>query len=101
MSLCWQGYVFVATIVATRTQAILTELIFEHSLRIRFKAEKSDVVNSPKGKSSAAAPAAASGKKDNLIGKINTMVTVDVSTIVGGKDFLMVGVYRSKMPVIE
>lgn len=131
VSMCFQAYIYFGTMTLARTQAILTELVFEHSLRVRFKAESSgegertpapatpaeSVDNGSvegsssgddnetqsvqtestiaKGKakepasSSPAAPSADSKKKDNLVGKINTLVTVDVDNIVGSKDFLM------------
>ncbi|KAE9395907.1 P-loop containing nucleoside triphosphate hydrolase protein [Gymnopus androsaceus JB14] len=37
-----QWYIFVATRTLARTQAIVTQLVFEHSLRIRVKAEAAD-----------------------------------------------------------
>ncbi|KAF8966908.1 multidrug resistance-associated ABC transporter [Flammula alnicola] len=123
VSICFQWYIYIGTRVLARTQGILTELVFEHSLRIRFKAESSgEKDRTPSGavtpaeasetgsvqsataggsdddQSTQSASSAAKGKakatpataeKDNLIGKINTMVTVDVDNIVGAKDFLM------------
>jgi hypothetical protein len=113
----------------TLTEGLLTQLVFEHSLRIRFKAEGSKE-NSPstiqsalpivtpathtvegstaiegsdtqlgtsaKGKAkvdSSATKSAASKdeKKDNLVGKINTLATVDLENVVNAKEFLMVG----------
>ncbi|KXN81115.1 ATP-binding cassette transporter abc4 [Leucoagaricus sp. SymC.cos] len=38
-SLCFQGYIFFATRTLVRCEAIITQLVFEHSLRIRVKAE--------------------------------------------------------------
>ena len=119
------------------TEALLTQLVFEHSLRIRFKAEGSketsssagqsaspivtpetqsvegsttlegndtqsdSTTSSTKGKAKANSPGAKSAaakdekkeemKKDNLVGKINTLVTVDLENVVSAKDFLMVG----------
>ncbi len=35
----WEGYIFVSTRALVHTEAILTELVFEHSLRVRFTAE--------------------------------------------------------------
>ena len=119
--------------MATRALAcadgLLTQLVFEHSLRIRFKAEGSREddpstvpvdtseaqsvegstpmeasstqpnaatdSNAKKGKAKADDSTAKSAgrkgkKKDNLIGKINTLVTVDLKNIVSARDFLMV-----------
>ncbi|KAJ3564413.1 hypothetical protein NP233_g8310 [Leucocoprinus birnbaumii] len=46
-SLCWQGYIFFATRALVRCEAIITQLVFEHSLRIRVKAETEKGVQSP------------------------------------------------------
>ncbi|KAF9480291.1 multidrug resistance-associated ABC transporter [Pholiota conissans] len=132
VSVSFQWYIYMGTRALARTQGIITELVFEHSLRIRFKAESSkDKESAPsqavtpadtpdtgsidgstaaesadaestqsrstaaKGKGKAEPSPAGEGsekeakKKDNLIGKINTLVTVDIDNIVESKDFLM------------
>ena len=136
MSIASQWYIFMGTRALALTEGLLTQLVFEHSLRIRFKAEgskenspstvqsvspvvtpetqsveesttlegsdtQSDITaSSAKGKakadSSATKSAAAKDekneeKKDNLVGMINTLVTVDLENVVSAKDFLMVG----------
>ena len=116
------------------TEGLLTQLVFEHSLRIRFKAEgskenspsaiqsaspivtsetesveegstalegsdtQSDITaSSTKGKAKADSSTIKSKdekkdeKKDNLVGMINTLVTVDLENVVSAKDFLLVG----------
>ena len=112
-----------ATRALVCADGLLTQLVFEHSLRIRFKAEgsreddpstgtvdtsearsvdgsstQSNVTadsNVTKGKAKADDSTANSAgrkekKKDNLIGRINTLVTVDLKNIVSARDFLMV-----------
>jgi hypothetical protein len=133
VSICFQWYIYLGTRTLARTQGILTELVFEHSLRIRFKAEsnggegrtpspstavtpapasetgsvdsetaggddgqsltasESSAAAKGKGKADAAESAKEAKKKDNLIGKINTLVTVDVDNITNAKDILMLG----------
>ena len=132
MSICSQWYIFMSTRALALTEGLLTQLVFEHSLRIRFKAERlkengpstvqsaspifapdtqffegnttlegsdtqsdtagSSATGKTKADSSAIKSAAAKDdKKGNLVGKINTLVTVDLENIVGAKDFLMVG----------
>ena len=134
MSISSQWYIFMGTRALALTEGLLTQLVFEHSLRIRFKAEGSKynspsqlaapiispetqsvegstvleesdtqsdtTASSTKGKAkadfSATKSAAArdekkEGKNDNLVGKINTLVTVDLENVVSAKDFLMVG----------
>ena len=153
-SFFFQWYYYTATFALTRVQAILTALIFEHSLRTRVKAEasgessrpgtgavtpaetpeplsveesstvkeanteesrrstalslntlldgsgdpESSGTSTPK-KGEAAEPSKPKmdlgqpkqpKKKSNLIGKINTLATVDVDKIAEAKDFLMV-----------
>jgi hypothetical protein len=149
-SIVFQWYIFIATRTLARTEGLLTQLVFEHSLRIRLKAEssreKSDDMDqdnvtvvgtpdsasiaesptsngndesssatttaasreptsdssssskksSPKGKAKPSPPSTpkATGKaKDdsNLIGKINNLVTTDLSNIVEARDFLLLG----------
>ncbi|KIJ45691.1 hypothetical protein M422DRAFT_778885, partial [Sphaerobolus stellatus SS14] len=149
-SIAFQYYIFLTTHLLVRTEGIITQLVFEHALRIRMKAETGQgqqsipssaptpdtqsiaedadtesesartvntaeetlresstsysatvVVNttSPntnaKGKqndTSAGTPeepeTKSEGKKDNLIGKINNLVTTDLGNVVGGRDFL-------------
>jgi len=113
-SLCEHWNLFVQTKVRVRTQAILTQLVFEHSLRIRVKAEIPDSGSAEVGETQGAVvpqselesdSAAAntetsaipgdvtqankpSGDTENLIGKINNLVTSDMENISNGADFL-------------
>ncbi|KAF8811726.1 hypothetical protein BYT27DRAFT_7160557 [Phlegmacium glaucopus] len=150
-NICIQWYIFIATRTLVRTEGLLTQLVFEHSLRIRLKAEASDeednvtVVGTPDSASvaegntidaklderasepsqastavspdsssdsqSTSKPSSVKGKdqdssstlnsdtkqanKDkkgaqNLIGKINNLVTTDLGNIVDGRDFLLI-----------
>ncbi|KDR83043.1 hypothetical protein GALMADRAFT_866150 [Galerina marginata CBS 339.88] len=149
-ALCFQLYIFIATRTLVRTEGILTQLVFEHSLRIRLKAESSSdrddqdndtVVGTPDTSSitessppesgdeelgpTASASRQPSGdsestvtgtstkgnpkddtsgsettkaaKKDkgdaNLIGKINNLVTTDLTNIVEARDFLLLVIF--------
>ncbi|KAM5539757.1 hypothetical protein V8D89_006570 [Ganoderma adspersum] len=51
-----QWFMFFDTRVSVRIQAIVTELVFEHALRIRMKAETSDPVDASKSDENTAAP---------------------------------------------
>lgn len=95
-----------------RAQALLTELVFEHSFRIRFKAETpangSSSVSEGSGDGDQSNSMASKGKarmgdtsaipptrkKDNLVGKVNTLVTVDVDNILSATDFLVLCAYN-------
>lgn len=146
-SLAWQWYIYIATRALVHTEGILTQLVFEHALRIRMKAELPDdgkksgdstVPSTPDsasvaGSSTAAADESTDGSADetlqasaetistsstkkgkqksqdvteeldsspkkhssadNLVGKINNLVTTDLSNITDGRDFLMVALY--------
>ena len=144
-NLCFQWYIFIATRTLVRTEGLLTQLIFEHSLRIRLKAEassekieddnltvigtqdsesvtettsvdsnsltgetasQSSQASTHDSQSTSNGPAKARGpstlesdtksvtkdkKEDqNLIGKINNLVTADLGNIVEGRDFLTI-----------
>jgi len=137
-----------------RTEGILTQLVFEHALRIRMKAELPDdakksgestgtstpdngsvagsntavpdesidgsgdetlqtssatisTSSTKKGKQKAQdqkeEKSESSSKKhssaDNLVGKINNLVTTDLSNITDGRDFLMASKSRSLLMV--
>ncbi|KAJ3985397.1 hypothetical protein F5890DRAFT_1510435 [Lentinula detonsa] len=143
-----QWYIFVATRALVRTQAIITQLVFEHSLRIRVKAETPDSgktlkissspealtpdsasvhegtvdgsetvhsvspseIESPTVHSSSASVSSGNGQDkkktkkseedeqptsdtNNLVGKINNLVTTDLDNIIDGRDFLFVLIY--------
>jgi hypothetical protein len=148
-NICFQWYLFIATRTLVRTEGLLTQLVFEHSLRIRLKAEASNEriednltvvgtqdsasvtegtsIDSNSGErasqsSQASTPvsrdsssnsqstsnvpvkgkdlstfksdtkSATKDKKEaqNLIGKINNLVTTDLGNIVDGRDFLFI-----------
>jgi hypothetical protein len=149
-SLAFQWYIFISTRTLVRCEALITQLVFEHSLRIRLKAESSSenndgiheqetststAIGTPETASIAESSATGStgdqdsvttdaaisrepskdshstqspnasgkgnvtkpeedkkGKKnDNLIGKINNLVTTDLSNILESRDFLLLG----------
>ena len=148
MNLCAQHSIFISTRTSVRTEGLLTQLVFEHSLRIRLKAEASNEtieeddltvigtqdsvsvtegtsVNSGEGASQSSQPTPISASEDssgdsqsasngkdkedlstlksntrdkekaqNLIGKINNLVTTDLGNVTDGKDFLMISTLR-------
>jgi hypothetical protein len=144
-STAFQYYIFVATRTLVRAECIITQLVFEHSLRIRMKVETpggstassgattptlkngstadgtSEVRGSPNGsgtesltlQSSTTSINSTSSKgkqkvkevktpedsakskkqntnSDNLIGKINNLVTTDLGNIVEARDLLLI-----------
>ncbi|KAF9233710.1 hypothetical protein BU15DRAFT_90237 [Melanogaster broomeanus] len=101
-SLAYQWYIFIVVGCRTmvRLEVILTQLIFEHALRIRMQAETEDeedgVVQAP-----LSVPGLASGnttprtkaKTKNLVGKLNNLVTSDLASANDGRDFLNLVLY--------
>ncbi|KAJ7123761.1 P-loop containing nucleoside triphosphate hydrolase protein [Mycena epipterygia] len=71
-------YMFIVSRVVVRADAILTELVFEHALRVRFKSEQT-TKNPAQGR--------------NLQGKLNNMITNDIRIILAGKSLLLSLVY--------
>ncbi|EJD51853.1 ATP-binding cassette transporter [Auricularia subglabra TFB-10046 SS5] len=144
-SIAMQWYIFIATRLLVRVEAIVTQLVFEHALKIRMKEEaegssgstpvpsETTTIFEPEGSENGASPegsdtvhgsepsvAASSTAKDkkdkrsrsasvastssaggekknekseNLVGKINNLVTTDVSNITEARDFLFLVLY--------
>lgn len=88
ISLARQWYIFVATRMLVHTEGLLTQLIFEHSLRIRMKAETSDRPDGGSSTSLSLRHEHRRPKADNLVGKINNLVTTDMINVVEARDFL-------------
>ncbi|KAJ7497652.1 hypothetical protein FB451DRAFT_240230 [Mycena latifolia] len=75
-SLAFQWYIFISTHIMAQTTAIITQLVFEHALRIRVKAETGE-----KGKADPSAKVLSKKASANLLGKITNLVTVDLGAI--------------------
>lgn len=165
-SIAMQWYIFLTTGTLVRMEGIITELVFEHALRIRMKAQiasdksvsrEASAVNTPdsasiadsdeltegttvngegssasgsgdetlrqssressvngkldkgirksvassiSGKSSRSQKSdphpVSSSSTDNLVGKLNNLVTTDLANIVEGRDFMLLGQYKSQ-----
>ncbi|KAI0774725.1 multidrug resistance-associated ABC transporter [Trametes elegans] len=150
-----QYYIFNTTRMLVQTEAIITQLVFDHALRIRMKADTSEspsasrattAVHTPDNASIAEAPrgsqgsqTASNGSEDetarasttstastdaaqkskdskqadlksataedgpasgNLIGRINNLVTTDLSNLVEGRDFLFIILYAPAQIIV-
>ena len=133
VSVAFQYYMYLTSRIVVHAEALITQLVLEHSLRIRLVAEdpdkKSENVHgtpsaapddaSEEGQSSPSressestavdsttsesetttkdssstktSPSVALKKEQNLIGKINNLVTTDALAITNARDFLQVG----------
>ncbi|KAF5313867.1 hypothetical protein D9619_013092 [Psilocybe cf. subviscida] len=86
VSLCFQWYHYLATSALVRAQSILTQLVLEHGLRLRVKADTSNESSSSTKDEDVSKEEKV---QDNIAGKINTLVTVDLDNIIGAKDCIM------------
>ncbi|KAJ7931118.1 P-loop containing nucleoside triphosphate hydrolase protein [Mycena leptocephala] len=75
-SLAFQWYIFISTHIMTQTTAIITQLVFEHALRIRVKSETGG-----KGQVNAVASGRSKKASANLHGKMTNLVTTDLTHI--------------------
>jgi len=112
-SLSYQFYSYFSLKSLVRLEALVTQLLFEHSLRLRFKANESNTsapsseepssdsvsedqtvaeseTASTKGKDS---PNSEQNEDDgkNLVGRLNTLITVDLDNVGSARDFLILG----------
>ncbi|KAJ6594276.1 hypothetical protein B0H19DRAFT_1094788 [Mycena capillaripes] len=86
-SLSFQWYIFVSTHLMAQTSAIITQLVFEHALRIRVKSEtdaKADAGASTKGSNT---------KATNLLGKMTNLVTSDLAHIGEARNMLLLLIF--------
>jgi len=116
VSLAAQVYNFYGDTSIARLEAFLVQLIFEHSLRIRMKSDGSEKAPTPTDPNPSTSDAEAttlvdtqeteasslntakasdseprSSGSENLVGKINTLITVDVENAGDGKDLIALG----------
>ncbi|KAJ7680686.1 hypothetical protein DFH06DRAFT_1163946 [Mycena polygramma] len=80
-SLSFQWYIFISTRIMAHTTAIITQLVFEHALRIRVKSETGDKPGAASGGPSEKANA-------NLLGKMTNLVTTDLGHINEARNIL-------------
>ncbi|KAJ7049448.1 hypothetical protein C8F01DRAFT_1352344 [Mycena amicta] len=84
-SLSFQWNIFIANHVLAQTTSIVTQLVFEHALRIRVKAETAAEKSADETSEAANTNTAANA---NLLGRINTLVTVDLTNINEARNIL-------------
>ncbi|KAH7100034.1 ATP-binding cassette transporter [Auriculariales sp. MPI-PUGE-AT-0066] len=78
-----QWYHFKSTHLLVQTESFLTELIFEHSLRIRMSTATTHPLNH----------ASSTPEQSNLTGKITNLLTSDLNNITDARDFWFLVVY--------
>ena len=84
---------------AVRLESIITSLVFDHALRIRLKSEgPANISTNPATDTSGTAVETTEEREnvagvvegEDLIGKMNNLVTSDLDNITGGRDFLLI-----------
>ncbi|VDC00900.1 unnamed protein product [Peniophora sp. CBMAI 1063] len=81
----WQWYIYVVTATMVRAQAMITRIVFDHSMRIRLNAE------SPSSQDGS--PQRERAPKDNSLGKMINLTTTDLDNVLDGRDFLLLVFY--------
>ena len=76
-SMAYQHYHFTMTHALADSESILTQLVFDYSLKVRVKAETPGQQRGGKGKGS------------SFIGKLNNLVTIDLRNIGGARDLVL------------
>ncbi|KAI0753304.1 P-loop containing nucleoside triphosphate hydrolase protein [Daedaleopsis nitida] len=84
ITLTEEWYQWLMHVQSARIQAILTELLFQHALRIRVKADTSQETEEPEAAGGTAKP---DDKQTHLAGRLSTLVTVDIENIKNGNKF--------------
>ncbi|KIY64092.1 P-loop containing nucleoside triphosphate hydrolase protein [Cylindrobasidium torrendii FP15055 ss-10] len=74
-SLCFERFVYIATTMLIRVESIITQLLFEHALRIRIQVDVSDEDST------------------NLAGRLNNLATSDIASIGRAKYWLKYVIY--------
>ena len=84
-SLLTQWYVFTTTSNSVRIRAIITQLVFEHALRI-------NIFSGDLASKGVDAGKTVTNRREGsqLLGKINNLVTTDLDTIVDGRELIWV-----------
>ncbi|KAI0691343.1 hypothetical protein BC835DRAFT_1360883 [Cytidiella melzeri] len=84
-SIAVQWYRFVTSRMGVHIQALVTQVIFNHALRIRVKSDSSDKNANSKSRRP--------GSNGNLAGKLNNLVTTDLLSLVEGRELLQLVLY--------
>jgi len=114
-SLSYQFFYYFSSKALVRMEALVTQLIFEHSLRLRFKADESSTSTPPVEEISSDiasedqtvaeseissikrrdSPDSDEDKNDgkNLVGRLNTLITIDLDNVGSARDFLILGTF--------
>ena len=79
----FQYYIITMTRALAHAESILTQLVFDYSLRVRVKAETSE--DSPAG-GDGSAPKPKSKNASSFIGRLTNLVTIDLNNIVTARD---------------
>ncbi|KAM5539773.1 hypothetical protein V8D89_006586, partial [Ganoderma adspersum] len=90
VSMCMQFYHYVSTQVVARTQAILTQLMFDHALKMRAKASTSG---------SAGKKAAPRGGKGDMPA-ITNLVTTDLTNVTNASTFVLLILLETPIQVV-
>ncbi|KDQ18018.1 hypothetical protein BOTBODRAFT_155037 [Botryobasidium botryosum FD-172 SS1] len=103
VSISWNAYMYITVRALVHTECILTELVFEHALRIRMRSADylsdtalgasesgSTHITSLPTQGDPTSPNADKTPSSDLVGRINNLISADVENVRDGKDFLLI-----------
>ncbi|EJC98975.1 multidrug resistance-associated ABC transporter [Fomitiporia mediterranea MF3/22] len=92
-----EWYMYYTCHVSVQAESIIMQLVLEHALRIRMKAEVSSAKRKPASVSAernsateADTPKPNRAANVNLAGRVNNLVTTDLSNVIWGRDFVLI-----------
>ncbi|KAF8071880.1 hypothetical protein FPV67DRAFT_1779021 [Lyophyllum atratum] len=90
-----QWYTYFVTYTRLHLECVITQLVFEHSLRIHLKAETPSTSEAPRtlSKSSSDGVSNEQATASNLVGKINNLASTDLGNIGEGSDWVLLFTY--------
>ncbi|KAJ3527518.1 hypothetical protein NMY22_g9759 [Coprinellus aureogranulatus] len=90
-SMAFQYYIIVMTRTLADSESILTQLVFDYSLKVRVKAESSEKDASDSGVLGEGAGGGRQKAKNSssFIGKLNNLVTIDLNNIGNARDLVI------------
>ncbi|KAI0373549.1 multidrug resistance-associated ABC transporter [Pilatotrama ljubarskyi] len=101
-TVCEEWYYWIMNRMSVRTEAIITELLFQHALRIRVKSETAGSgqdEGTAAGTSEQAAQAPEAPKNDFLVGKLNNLITSDLENVTEGNKQWLLALFQTPLRI--
>ncbi|KAI0373552.1 P-loop containing nucleoside triphosphate hydrolase protein [Pilatotrama ljubarskyi] len=94
-----EWYFWIMTRLSVRTEALATELLFQHALRIRVKSETSSSVQGEQTSGNGITQSPEKPEKDYLVGKLNNLVTSDLANVTEGNKLWLLILFQTPVRI--